>query len=52
MNGGRPFEIAIEIDELTLRQYGLTLAQVANSIRSWSVDIPGGSIGPKAVIFG
>ena len=44
VNGGRPFEIAIEIDELTLRQYGLTLAQVANSIRSWSVDIPGGSI--------
>ena len=24
------FEIAVEIDELTLRQYGLTLAQVAN----------------------
>ena len=44
VNGGRAFEIAIEVDELTLRQYGLTLAQVANSIRSWSVDIPGGSI--------
>jgi multidrug efflux pump subunit AcrB len=42
--GGRPFEIAIEIDELTLRQYGLTLQQVAGAIRNWSVDIPGGSI--------
>jgi multidrug efflux pump subunit AcrB len=44
VNGGRAFEISIEVDELTLREYGLTLAQVANSIRSWSVDIPGGSI--------
>ena len=44
VQGSRPFEIAIEVDELTLRQYGLTLAEVANSVRSWSVDIPGGSI--------
>ena len=44
VNGGRDFEISIEVDELTLRQYGLTLAQVANTIRNWSVDIPGGSI--------
>jgi len=42
--GGRPFEIAVEIPELTLRQYGLTLAQVAEVIRRWSVDLPGGSI--------
>lgn len=42
--GSRPFEIAVEIDELTLREYGLTLAEVAVVIRSWSVDLPGGSI--------
>ncbi|MEM7079634.1 MAG: efflux RND transporter permease subunit [Pseudomonadota bacterium] len=42
--GGRPFEISVEIPELTLRQYGLTLAQVAEVIRRWSVDLPGGSI--------
>ena len=44
VRGGRPFEIAIEIPELTLREYGLTLAQVADTIRRWSVDLPGGSI--------
>ncbi len=42
--GGRPFEISVEIPELTLRQYGLTLAQVAEVIRRWSVDLPGGAI--------
>lgn len=42
--GSRPFEIAIEISENTLRQYGLTLDQVAQTIRRWSVDLPGGAI--------
>ncbi len=42
--GSRPFEIAVEIPELTLREYGLTLAQVADTIRRWSIDLPGGSI--------
>ena len=42
--GGRPFEISVEIAELTLREYGLTLAQVAEIIRRWSIDLPGGSI--------
>ncbi len=42
--GSRPFEISIEIPELTLREYGLTLAEVADTIRRWSIDLPGGSI--------
>ncbi len=42
--GSRPFEISVEIPELTLREYGLTLAGVADVIRRWSVDLPGGSI--------
>ena len=42
--GSRAFEISVEIPELTLRQYGLTLAEVANIIRRWSIDLPGGSI--------
>ncbi len=42
--GSRSFEIAVEIQEHTLREYGLTLAQVAEIIRRWSIDIPGGSI--------
>jgi multidrug efflux pump subunit AcrB len=42
--GSRPFEISVEIAELTLREYGLTLAEVADVIRRWSVALPGGSI--------
>lgn len=42
--GTRPFEIAIEISEQTLREYGLTLEQVAQTIRRWSIDLPGGAI--------
>jgi multidrug efflux pump subunit AcrB len=42
--GTRPFEVSVEIDEVTLREYGLTLSQVSQAIRAWSVDIPGGSI--------
>ena len=42
--GSRPFEIAIEISETTLQQYGLTLSEVAQTINQWSVDLPGGSI--------
>ncbi|MCY3623285.1 MAG: efflux RND transporter permease subunit [Gammaproteobacteria bacterium] len=46
--GSRPFEISIEISEDTLRQYGLTLDQVAQVIRQWSIDLPGGSIRSQA----
>ena len=42
--GSRPYEIAVEIPEHTLREYGLTFSQVASIIRQWSVDLPGGSI--------
>ena len=42
--GSRPFEISIEISESALRQYGLTLDGVANVIRQWSLDMPGGTI--------
>ena len=44
VRGARPFEIAVEIPEARLRQYGLTLDQVARAIRSRSVDLPGGAI--------
>ncbi|MBT4159949.1 MAG: efflux RND transporter permease subunit, partial [Gammaproteobacteria bacterium] len=40
----RPWEISIEISENTLRQYNLTMTQVANAIRRSSLDMPGGSI--------
>ncbi|MGB1440006.1 MAG: efflux RND transporter permease subunit, partial [Luminiphilus sp.] len=44
----RPDEISVEVPELTLRRHGLTLDQVAQAIRSSSIDIPGGSIKSEA----
>jgi len=40
----RPYEIAIEVSEQTLQQYGLTLDGVAQAIRTSSVDLPAGAI--------
>ncbi|MEL0064229.1 MAG: efflux RND transporter permease subunit, partial [Gammaproteobacteria bacterium] len=40
----RPWEISIEVGEQTLRQYNLTMTQVADAIRQSSLDLPGGSI--------
>jgi len=42
--GARDYEISIEVSEDTLRQYGLTFDQVANAVRSSSLDLPGGSV--------
>jgi len=44
LRGARPFEISVEIPEVILREYGMTLEQVAQVIRNWSIDLPGGSI--------
>ena len=44
----RPDEISVEVPELILRRHGLTLEQVAQAIRSSSIDIPGGSIKSEA----
>ena len=40
----RPYEISIEISELELRRYGITLDQVSRAIRDSSLDMPGGTI--------
>ena len=40
----RPYEIAIEVSEATLRQYGLTFEQIARAIRRSSVDLSAGSV--------
>jgi multidrug efflux pump subunit AcrB len=42
--GDRDFEISIEVSELTLREYGLTMSEVSQAVRNSSVDMPGGSI--------
>ena len=42
--GAREYEISIEIKQETLRQYKLTLDQVAKRIRETAIDLPGGSL--------
>ena len=42
--GVRRYEISIEVGEESLRRYGLTLAQVAETVRQSSLDLPGGSV--------
>ena len=40
----RPYEIAVEIREQALGAYGLTIDEVANAIRSSSLNLPGGTV--------
>ncbi len=40
----RPYEIALELSESVLREYHITLQQVADAINKNSLDISGGSI--------
>jgi multidrug efflux pump subunit AcrB len=40
----RPYEIGIEIQEDTLRQYRLSLKGFAQSIRQQNIDVPGGKM--------
>ena len=44
MGGIRPWEISITVSEANLRQYDLTLNDIATTIRNASRDIPGGTI--------
>ena len=44
LDGVRPYEISIEISERTLRQYDLTLEQVASAVRRTSLDLAAGSV--------
>lgn len=47
LTGIRPYELSIDTSEKTLRQYGLTLGDIASSIRQSSLDLPAGSIQSK-----
>jgi multidrug efflux pump subunit AcrB len=46
--GSKPYEISIEFSRETLRKYHLSLPFVANIVRQFSVDIPGGNIKTSA----
>ncbi|MBT7371874.1 MAG: efflux RND transporter permease subunit, partial [Gammaproteobacteria bacterium] len=44
----RPYEVSIEVSEVSLRRHGLTFDEVARAVRSGSLDLPGGSIKTEA----
>ena len=44
MVGARDYELAIEVAEHRLKEFGLTFDQVVNAVRNSSIDLPGGSI--------
>ncbi|KAA3621888.1 MAG: AcrB/AcrD/AcrF family protein, partial [Proteobacteria bacterium] len=44
MRGDRDYEVQIEIDRDTLRRYDLTPSDIAETIDSSSVELPGGSL--------
>ena len=40
----RPYEISIEVSEVSLRRFELTFDEVARAVRTGSLDLPGGTI--------
>ncbi len=44
ISGAKPYQISVEIPEDTLREYGLTLEQVAGILRMENVEMPAGKI--------
>ncbi len=44
LQGTRPYEVAIEVSEKTLREYGLTLEDVRQAVARTSLDLPAGRI--------
>lgn len=44
IQNAKPYQIDVEVDEDTLRKYGLTLAQIANVLRRENVELPSGQL--------
>lgn len=44
IKGERKYQIDVEIPERTLREYGLTLTDVARRVRARNLELPGGNI--------
>ena len=44
LEGARDYQIDIEIDENTLRKYGLTLQELAAIVRRENLELPGGTL--------
>ncbi|MEE9412206.1 MAG: efflux RND transporter permease subunit [Methylococcales bacterium] len=47
VKGVRKYEIGVELSEHTLRKHGLSFGQVADAVRNFSVNLPGGVIRSK-----
>ena len=48
ISGLRPYEIGIEIPEITLQRYGLSISEISQAIRNSSRDIPAGTLNTDA----
>ncbi len=44
VKGTRPLEIAVEVPQAKLREFGLTLREVAQAIRASALEVPGGGV--------
>ncbi|MEM7026610.1 MAG: efflux RND transporter permease subunit [Pseudomonadota bacterium] len=42
--GARNYEIGVEVSESALRKYNLSFSEIANAVRGFSVNLPGGTI--------
>ncbi|MEZ6123355.1 MAG: efflux RND transporter permease subunit [Planctomycetaceae bacterium] len=51
ISGERSYQIDVEISEHTLREYGLSLSDVARRIRSRNLELPGGNIKDRGETF-
>lgn len=44
IQNAKPYQIDVEVDEDTLRKYGLTLSQIANILRRENIELPSGQL--------
>ncbi len=44
LQGVRPYEITVSIDEATLQEFNLSFATVAEALRAASIDVPAGTL--------
>ena len=51
MAGDSPYEISIEASATQLLSYGLSLQDLANAIRQFSIDLPAGAIDSQSGSF-
>jgi HAE1 family hydrophobic/amphiphilic exporter-1 len=44
VSGVRDYELRVDVDAGTLLEYSISLPQVADAVRAWMSDVPGGSV--------